>query len=93
MDRKTFIARSLGAVVAALALPAAGGGAEDAPCATRLEGAEAESAFVNNGLDDLFDGIEAEPDDRMKVRLLEACGRGCYQRHAFKQELGDSCHW
>ena len=87
MDRKTFIANSLGFAVASLAGAARCTTAGEDTCASRLEAAEGERTFVNNWLDDLFDGIETEADDRMKVRLLEACGRGCYRRHPFKQEI------
>ena len=87
MDRKTFIASSLGLVVASLGGSARGAAPEAEPCTARLEGAERENAFVNAWLDDLFDGIDAEVDERARVRLLEACGRACYRRHAFKQEI------
>jgi hypothetical protein len=87
MDRKTFLKTSLGVVAASLAGPVFAAGGDDAPCAARLEGAERENAFVNAWLDDLFDGIYAEVDDSTRVRLLEGCGRACYRRHPFKQEI------
>ncbi len=87
MDRKTFLRTSLGAVVGSVAGVAFAAGAEEPPCAARLESAEREGGFVNNWLDDLFDGIYAEVDSQTRVRLLEGCGRACYRRHPFKQEI------
>ncbi|HVN77098.1 MAG TPA: hypothetical protein VMT19_12330 [Thermoanaerobaculaceae bacterium] len=86
MDRKAFLKASLGAA-AALGGAALGAAADEPACAARLESAERESVFVNGWLDDLFDGIDAELDAGARVRLLEACGRGCYRRHPFKQEI------
>ncbi len=87
MDRKAFLKASLGAVaasVAATSLPAGGG---ESACAQDLESARREGAFVDAWLTDLFDAIEADGDRAAGVRLLEACGRGCYRRHPFKQEI------
>ncbi len=88
MDRKQFLKASAGAVAASLGGAARAGGDEPA-CVERLASAERENAFVNAWLDDLFDGIHAEVDEATRVRLLEACGRACYRRHAFKQEIAE----
>ncbi|TAM46824.1 MAG: hypothetical protein EPN53_12820 [Acidobacteria bacterium] len=87
MDRKTFLKASLGVVAASVAGASLRAGAEEAPCAKELENANRESAFVNAWLTDLFAAIDAEVDPPAQVRLLEACGRGCYRRHAFKPEI------
>ncbi len=87
MDRKTFIKTSLGMVAASLGGAATGVSADEPACAEKLAGAERENAFVNAWLDDLFDGIRSEVDEKTSVRLLEACGRACYRRHTFKQEI------
>lgn len=56
-------------------------------CDKKLEQAQFDSAFVNNWLTDLFDAIDTEVDSKTKMKLLEACGRGCYRRFPFKQEI------
>lgn len=87
MDRKTFLKASFGVVAASVAGASLPAGADEPECAKDLEKAEQENAFVNAWLADLFEAIDAEVDPRARVRLLEACGRGCYRRHAFKQEI------
>ncbi len=87
MDRKTFLKASVGVVATSVAGCSLAAGADGAPCARDLEKANQENAFVNAWLADLFEAIDAEVDPRARVRLLEACGRGCYRRHAFKQEI------
>ncbi|HVU32090.1 MAG TPA: hypothetical protein VHE61_01560 [Opitutaceae bacterium] len=57
------------------------------PVDEALKRAQYENQFVNNWLTDLFDGIYAEVDPATRIRLLEACGRGCYRRHAFKRDI------
>ncbi len=87
MDRKTFLKASLGIVATSFAGSSLAAGADEAPCAKDLERANQESAFVNAWLTDLFEAIDADVDEPTRVRLLEACGRGCYRRHEFKQEI------
>lgn len=87
MDRKTFLKASLGVVATSLAGGSVTAGPDESACTKDLEKATQENAFVNNWLTDLFDAIDAEVDGPTRVRLLEACGRGCYRRHPFKQEI------
>ncbi len=87
MDRKTFLKASLGVVAASVGGAALAGGVPEPECAARLESAEREASFVNAWLDDLFDGIYAALDEATRAHLLETCGRACYRRHAFKQEI------
>jgi hypothetical protein len=49
--------------------------------------ADREKQFVTNWLTDLFDTIDAELDEKTKVKLLAGCGRGCFRRHSFKQDI------
>jgi hypothetical protein len=87
MDRKTFLKASVGVVATSLAGASLAAGADEPACAKELEKANRESAFVNAWLTDLFDAVDVEVDEATRVRLLEACGRGCFRRHAFKQEI------
>jgi hypothetical protein len=87
MDRKTFLKASLGVVATALAGGSLARGADDPACAKELEETSQENAFVSAWLTDWFEAIDAEVDEPTKVRLLEACGRGCFRRYPFKQEI------
>ncbi|MGD1149408.1 MAG: hypothetical protein ABR961_15825 [Thermoanaerobaculaceae bacterium] len=87
MDRKTFLKASFGAVAASIAGASLAAGADEPACAKELEKAIQDNAFVNAWLTDLFDAVEAQLDEPSRVRLLEACGRGCFRRYAFKQEI------
>ena len=46
-----------------------------------------EKEFVQNWLSDLLAAIETQLDPAAQVRLIEACGKGCYNRYAFKQDI------
>jgi hypothetical protein len=52
-----------------------------------LEQLQQENEFIQNWLSDLLDAMDAELDRPTRERLMEACGRGCFLRHAFKREL------
>lgn len=78
----------------ALVLPGAGA-AVTAPVAPdlstpvdeALKKAQGENQFTNNWLTDLFAAIDAEVDPAVKLKLMQACGQGCYRRHKFKQDI------
>jgi hypothetical protein len=46
-----------------------------------------EKAFIEGWLSDLLDTMQTELDEPTRIRLMAGCGRGCFVRHAFKQEL------
>ncbi len=50
---------------------------------------EKEKEFVENWLSDLLDTIGAELGEEMKARLIAGCGRGCFNRFEFKQQLAE----
>jgi hypothetical protein len=54
---------------------------------TTLNHLQREKAFVEGWLNDLLDTMEAELDEATRIRLISGCGRGCFLRHTFKQEL------
>jgi len=58
-----------------------------APSADELKAARDENQFTANWLTDLFEAIDREVDPAVQQRLLQACGRGCFRRHQFKQDL------
>jgi hypothetical protein len=49
--------------------------------------ADREKEFVKNWMSDLFDSIDAELDEETKVRVMAGCGRGCFRRFQFKQDI------
>jgi hypothetical protein len=57
------------------------------PADQALKQAQYEYQFVNNWLTDLFAAIDAEVDPAVQLKLMQACGRGCYHRHKFKQDI------
>lgn len=46
-----------------------------------------EKDFVNNWLSDLLGAMETDLDRATRIRLIEACGRGCFNRFEFKQDI------
>lgn len=60
------------------------------PVDEALKRAQAENAFVNNWLTDLFEAIDREVDPAVKLKLMQACGQGCYRRHQFKQDIAEA---
>jgi hypothetical protein len=61
-------------------------GAPPARAADQSE-ADREKEFVKNWMEDLFDTIYAELDEKTRVKLMAGCGRGCFRRFDFKQEI------
>jgi hypothetical protein len=101
MERKQFLCRTLqlglGCSVAGLALEgvaptlaAAADGTPQKPDEATL--ARMERDFVLNWLTDLLDTAETELDVATRIKLIEGCGRGCYRRHQFKQDIARDGH-
>ncbi len=97
MDRKKFLCRTLqlglGCGAAGLGLegvtPALAAAADGKPDAKPDEAtiARMERDFVLNWLTDLLDTAEQQLDVATRIKLIEGCGRGCYRRHQFKQDI------
>lgn len=62
-------------------------GPDPAATAKALDAERATNAFINHWLTDLFAAIETELSPADQLKLMQACGRGCYRRHQFKQDL------
>lgn len=43
--------------------------------------------FIENWLTDLLDTMEKTLDRESRVKLIEGCGRGCFNRHQFKKDI------
>ena len=99
MDRKQFLCRTLQLGLGSCALGALDGAAAgplvarpaDAAAAPpdELTKARMERDFVRNWVGDLLDGAEAELPRALQVKLMEACGRGCFRRHEFKRAIAE----
>jgi len=83
MDRKQFLTSCVKGAAGCCAL-----GLLDAPAPARADNdKEFEKHFVKNWMEDLFDTMYAELDEKTRVRLMAGCGRGCFRRFQFKQEI------
>jgi hypothetical protein len=63
------------------------GGFAAAPTAAQDEKAAQERDFIVNWLNDLLDTAEKTLDRETLVKLMGGCGKGCFQRHAFKRDM------
>lgn len=88
MDRKTFLCRSVDGLIgccAAMALGAAPAEAAGQAPPSPAPAQDPEKRFIQNWLADLMEAIDREPDEAVKMRLVGACGRACFERHEFKR--------
>ncbi|MCP4155694.1 MAG: hypothetical protein GY757_48665 [bacterium] len=88
MDRKEFLAKTLkmglccsGALVASsnLNLPLMSASTE--------EKVSQEKQFIENWLTDLLTAIDSQLDEKTKISLIDACGKGCFNRHKWKSDI------
>jgi hypothetical protein len=87
MNRKEFLKRSVqgGFGTGALLVLNPSGAvaqAQEDPAAVKRE-----KEFIENWLMDLLNTIGDELDEATQIKLIEGCGRGCYRRHQFKQDI------
>jgi hypothetical protein len=96
MNRAAFLLTTsrlaCGSCLAALAGSRLGADAEppaDAvtPVDEALQRARDENLFTANWMTDLFEAIDREVDPAAQLRLMRACGEGCFRRHKFKQDI------
>jgi hypothetical protein len=87
MDRKAFLQLAGRSGVGCCALAVLGVVPSRAEEPAPPSPLQHEKTFTDNWLSDLMDTIEGELDEPTRVRLLEGCGRGCYRRHSFKQDI------
>jgi len=52
-----------------------------------IERLQMEKDFIANWLNDLLATMAVELDRETQVKLIEGCGRGCYDRFSFKQDI------
>jgi len=83
MNRKEFFANTAKAGLGCCALALFGGVPAEAAAS------DEEKQFVTNWLTDLFAAIDSDLDQDTKVKLMAACGQGCFRRHAFKTAIAE----
>lgn len=56
----------------------------------KLKMLKAEKDFIGNWLTDLLNSMEQVVDRDTQVKIIEGCGRGCFNRHQFKKDIAKS---
>lgn len=93
MKRSEFLRKSASlacASCATLVLGAPGAGSPASASEQALKQSQGENTFTNNWLSDLFAAIDTEVDPATKLKLMQATGRGCFNRHKFKQDIAEA---
>ena len=92
MDRKEFLQKSLKVGLGSSALVVLSGlnsptaaAQNNQPDELTLEKKRRE--FVQNWLTDLLNTIDTQLDEETKAKLMAGCGRGCFNRHQWKQDI------
>ena len=57
-----------------------------------LANTKMERDFILNWVSDLMDTMDKELDEATYIKLIEGCGRGCYNRHQFKKDISIAGH-
>lgn len=52
-----------------------------------LANTKRERDFILNWINDLMDTMDKVLDEETYIKLIEGCGRGCYNRHQFKKDI------
>jgi hypothetical protein len=81
MDRKHFLKVGCCAIAALAGRPAS---VAETEAPARNDG---ELTFIQNWVTDLMAALDSHLDDTTKIRLMSECGRGCYRRFQFKQDI------
>jgi len=55
-----------------------------------LANAKIERDFILNWVNDLMDTMDKVLDEETYIKLIEGCGRGCYNRHQFKKDISNA---
>jgi len=92
MDRKEFLQKSLKMGLGSGALVILGGlntrtTAAQTPQPDELTVVKQQKEFIQNWLTDLLNTMDATLDEETKSKLIAGCGRGCFDRHVFKQNI------
>jgi hypothetical protein len=93
MDRKEFLNQSIKYGLCACAIPfyAVEENMENTLSLSNdeVEAIKREKEFIQNWLSDLLESMNKVLDRETMVKVIEGCGRGCYNRHKFKQDIAE----
>ncbi|MCP4218758.1 MAG: hypothetical protein GY765_29270 [bacterium] len=94
MNRKEFFKKALKAgMCCAGGMIALGSGQEQlngemsADVKKQIDKIKGNKNFVENWLVDLLNAMDEQLDEPAKLKLISACGHGCFKRHKFKSDL------
>ena len=94
MNRSEFLRNTSRFACASCTAMVFGSGAETpaptTPVDEALKNALGENTFTKNWLTDLFAAIDTELEPAARLKLMQACGRGCFHRHKFKQDIAEA---
>jgi|WetSurMetagenome_2_1015567.scaffolds.fasta_scaffold50981_4 hypothetical protein len=48
---------------------------------------KSQKEFIQNWLSDLLESMDKVIDRETQVKIIEGCGKGCFNRHKFKQDI------
>lgn len=85
MDRKEFLRNSCCGLVALASTQLLGETAANFADAPACDNSQL--TFVQNWVTDLMNTLDSEFDEPTKIKLLSGCGRGCFRRFSFKQDI------
>lgn len=85
MQRNEFIQYLVG--LGACPLMLASASANAGPAGLKNADSAAEPTFIENWLSDLLNTMDKTLDRETQEKLLAGCGRGCFDRHAFKRDI------
>jgi hypothetical protein len=90
MNRKDFLNTSLQGGLGCCAFVMLESVARAADPPPQQSDADREKEFLKNWMADLFETIDTELDEKTKVKLMAGCGKGCFRRFSFKQDIARS---
>jgi hypothetical protein len=57
------------------------------PSGDALKRLRSKKEFIQNWLSDLLDAMDRVLDKETKIKLIEYCGKRCFERHPFKKDI------
>jgi hypothetical protein len=91
MDRREYLEKFIALGLCTCAYSTVNFGEKEARAAfppdDELARLKSQKEFIQNWLTDLLEAIDREVDPKTKIALMEACGKGCFRRHTFKQDI------
>lgn len=85
MQRNVFLQYLVG--LGACPLMMANASAHAGNPALKSDNSAGEPTFIENWLSDLLNTMDKTLNRNTQEKLLAGCGRGCFDRHSFKQEI------